>query len=90
MNNLDNYLERDAGKAAKEIRCLYDLKKKQDESIVQGNFMQAKLLGADILNSLNELEFLRERKINQDNLRKVAVDMQNQGITVAIVNHVHE
>ncbi|MGP4061474.1 hypothetical protein [Halobacillus sp. H74] len=90
MNNLDNYLERDAGKAAKEISCLYDLKKKQEEAIVQNDFTQAKLLGADILNSLNELEFLRERKINQDNLRRVAVEMENNGITVAIVKHSYE
>ncbi|WP_406944517.1 hypothetical protein ACJA3J_15190 [Halobacillus sp. SY10] len=79
MNNLDNYLEQDAGTAAKEIRCLYNLKKKQEESIAQGDFSKAKLIGVDILNSLNELEFLRERKMNHDSLKKVAIDLENQG-----------
>ncbi|MEC3884609.1 hypothetical protein VKA52_12820 [Halobacillus sp. HZG1] len=90
MNNLDNYLEQDTGKAAKELRCLYDLKKKQEESIAQGDFSKAKLLGVDILNSLNELEFLRERKKNHDNLRKVAIDLENHGLMVAVVRHGYE
>lgn len=90
MNNLDNYLEQDAGKADKEIRCLFDLKQKQEDSIAQGDFSQAKLLAVDILNSLNELEFLRERKMNHDSLKKVAIDLENQGLMVAVVRHGYE
>lgn len=90
MNNLNNYLPKDAGKAATQLRCLYDLKRMQDEAIAQGYFQKAKLLGADILNSLNELEFLKERKMNQDRLRHVAIQMQSQGITAAIVRGSYE
>lgn len=90
MNDLNNYLAEDVVKAAKELDCLHDLRQKQGEAIAQGNFMQAKLLGADVLNSLNELEFMRERKINRDNLRRVAIEMVDQGILVAMVKHRYE
>ncbi|QAS52836.1 hypothetical protein [Halobacillus litoralis] len=90
MNNLDNYLPKDAGRAANELRCLYDLRKRQDEAIAQGNFDQALFIGNNITYSLEQLGFLRERKLNQEKLKKVVIELEDQGILVAIVKKAHE
>lgn len=90
MTNQSLYLAQDAEKAATELRCVYNLQKKLEMEIAQGDFAQAKLLSVDILNSLNELEFLRARKSNQDKLNQVMVQMKKTGIVSAMVKWADE
>lgn len=85
MNNLDNYLPKDVERAAQLTKKFWDLMKELEEQFTQGNVDKSKYSAAQMIQVSSDLEYLRERKINQDRLKKVAVDMENQGITVAIV-----
>ncbi|WP_406945725.1 YqaH family protein [Halobacillus sp. SY10] len=87
MNNLNNYLPKDVERAAQLTKKFWSQMKELEEQFTQGNIDKAKYSATQIIHVAKDLEFLRERKTNHDRLRKVAVDMENQGITVAIVRH---
>ncbi|WP_079480595.1 hypothetical protein [Halobacillus salinus] len=90
MSQSNLYLVQDEEKATAELRCVYNLQKKIETEIAQGDFSEAKLLAVDILNSLNELEFLRSRKMNQDELSRVVIQLEKQGIVSAMVKWPNE
>ncbi|MFD2924203.1 hypothetical protein [Halobacillus naozhouensis] len=97
MNNLNNYLPQDVGQAARETKCFWDLSEQVQKAFTQGDIDTAVTRTVDLLNTLNNLKYLRTRKAEQEEkeytkrmahyhkVGKLAIELEQRGITSAVV-----
>ncbi|WP_281659100.1 hypothetical protein [Halobacillus sp. Cin3] len=90
MNNLDNYLPEDIGRAVRLTKEFWRLTDELEEPFTIKSYHGARATSTRMITIVNELEWLQERKQNIDRLRKLSVDLESQVITVAIVKHAYE
>ncbi|QAS52413.1 hypothetical protein [Halobacillus litoralis] len=90
MNNLDNYLIKDIGEAVKLTKEFWSLTDQLQEEFAQGDLLKVKMTATRMIDIAEQLEFLKERKENHVRLKQVSIDLESQGITVAMVSHAHE
>ncbi|MFC7061661.1 hypothetical protein [Halobacillus seohaensis] len=90
MNNLDNYLKQDIEQAAQETRRFWNLANKLQAEFTQGDMEACKQTAFNMIQISNELEWLQERKQNNNQLSHLVARLNQKGIVAAKVEWLRE
>ncbi|MGD6993957.1 hypothetical protein [Sutcliffiella horikoshii] len=83
-----DYLERDLKHAVSETKCAWTLIDRLGLALERGDLKELKLTAVDLLKTADEIEKLRKRKINNDQLRSTVERLASQGVKLEIVKKV--
>lgn len=83
-----DYLERDLKHAVSETKCAWTLIDRLGLALERGDLKELKLTTVDLLKTADEIEKLRKRKTNNNQLRATVERLASQGVKLEIVKKV--